>query len=119
MEDKYNEMIINITGLLAFNPGRNTQVLYNVLVQVGVVTSKKISSISIIIQYSKLGIRVASRVAERLKTFRKLGNIGKVLNFGGDIDECPVSLPEIKLWQQQSNDTQKQISNFYFPVQFD
>ena len=49
---------------------------------------------------------------------RILGNIRKISNLGADIAQCPVSLPEIKLWQQQSKNIQKQISNFSCPVQF-
>ena len=45
-------------------------------------------------QHSKLGIRVASRVAERLK-----GNIRKISNLGEDTTQYPVSLPEIELSQ--------------------
>ena len=30
---------------------------------------------------------------------RILGNFRKILNWGGDIAQCPVSPPEIKLWQ--------------------
>ena len=37
---------------------------------------------------------------------------------GGDIARRPVSLPEIKLLEQQSQSTQQQISNFSFSVQF-
>ena len=72
------------------------------------------------IQYIKLGIRVASRVVDRRKTqdLRKLGNIWKISNLCGDIAQCPVSLPEIKLQRYQSKSTQKQTSDFSCPVQF-
>ena len=46
------------------NLGHNILELYNVLVQIRLTTSKTKRDI----EYSKLGIRVASRVAERLKT---------------------------------------------------
>ena len=51
--------------ILAFyNLGHNILELYNVLVQIQLTTSKTIRDI----YYSKLDIRVASGVAERLKT---------------------------------------------------
>ena len=49
---------------------------------------------------------------------RTLGYIRKISNLSRDTAQCPVSLTEIKLWQQKSKSTQKQISNFSFPVQF-
>ena len=57
------------------NPDHNILELYNILVQVRFNTSKT----ELDIQYSKLGKRVGSRVAERFKTqdLRKLGNIRK------------------------------------------
>ena len=33
---------------------------------------------------------------KRLRNLRKLGNIKKMSNVGGDAGQCPVSLPEIK-----------------------
>ena len=98
------------------NHGHNILELHNVLIQTRLTTSETKRDI----QYSKLGIRVASQVAEWLKTqhLRKIGNIGKFLNLVGDIAQSPVSLPKIKLWQQKSKNTQKQISNFSGPVQF-
>ena len=45
----------------------------------------------------------------------KLRNIRKISNQGGHIAQCPVSLPETKVWQQQLKNTQKYIS---CPVQF-
>ena len=50
-----------------YNPGHNILELYNILVQIRFTTSKR----KLDNQYSKLGTRVASRVAERLKTCRK------------------------------------------------
>ena len=99
-----------------YNPGHNILELYNVLVQIQLTTSKTKRDI----QYIKLGIRAPSGVAERLKTqdLRKYGNISKISNAGEDIAQRPVSLPEIKLWQQQSKNSQKQISNFSCPVLF-
>ena len=47
-----------------------------------------------------------------------LGNIEKISNLGGDIVQYPVFLSEIKLQQQQSKNTQNQISNISFPVKF-
>ena len=71
-------------------------------------------------QYSKLGIRVASRVTERLKTqnLKKLGNIRKISDLGGHIAQCLVSFQKLRLCKQQFKNTQKQIPNFSFPVQF-
>ena len=70
-----------------YNPGHNIFEIYNVLVQIPVATSKA----KLDMQYNKLGVQVAPRVAERLKTWdlRKLGNIGKILNSGGHIAHCP------------------------------
>ena len=72
------------------------------------------------IWYCKLDIRVASRIAKGLKKqdIKKLGNIRKVSNFGGHISQCLVSPKELRLCQQQLKNTQKQIPNFYFLVQF-
>ena len=57
---------------------------------------------------------------ERLKTqdLTKFGKIGKTANLGGDIAQCPVSLPEIKLWQQQYPKIWKNRQNVSFSVQF-
>ena len=54
--------------MCCYNPGHNILELYNVLVKVRFATSKTKHDI----YYNKPGIRVASRVAERLW---KLGNI--------------------------------------------
>ena len=72
------------------------------------------------IQQTKPSVRVTSSFTEQFKAqdLRKLGNIGKISNLVGDIAQCPVSLPEMKLWQLQSKNMQKQISNFSSPVQF-
>ena len=66
-----------------YNPGHNTLKLYNILVQIRFTTS----NMKLDIYYSKLSIRVSSRVAERLKTYdpRKLGNIRKISNLGRHI----------------------------------
>ena len=99
-----------------YNPGHNILELYSILVQIRFPTSKT----KLDIQYSKLGIRVTSRVAKQLKTqdLRKLGNIRKISNLGGHIVQCLVSLQELRLCEQQLKNTQKQIPNFSFPVQF-
>ena len=88
--------------------------LYNILVQIRFITSKT----KLDIQQSKLGIRVASRAAERLKTqdLRKLGNIRKISNLSGYIAQCLVSLQKLRLCQQQLKNTQKHIPNVSFPV---
>ena len=51
------------------------------------------------IYYGNLGIRVTSRVVEWGKNYdlRKLEIIRNILNLGGDIAQCPVSLPEVEL----------------------
>ena len=63
------------------------------------------------ILYNKVGIPVASQVSERLKTedLRKLGNIRKISNLGR----------EIKLATGVRKSTQKLISKFSNPIQFD
>ena len=93
------------------NPDHNILELYNILVQVRFNTSKT----ELDIQYSKLGKRVGSRVAERLKTqdLRKLGNIRKISDLGRHKAQCPVSLQKIKLWQQQLKNTQKQVPDLF------
>ena len=66
-------------------------------------------------QYSKRGIRIASRVTKpRAEDLRKLGNIEKISNFTGDISKRPFSLPEVKLWQQQSKKHIKRNIKLYF-----
>ena len=81
------------------NHGHNILGLDNVLIQTRLTTNKTKRNI----QYTKLGITIASRVAKRLKTqdLRKSRNARKILNLCGDIAQCPVSLPEINVWQQQ------------------
>ena len=64
------------------NPAQNILALFNTLADVLIPTNKTILDI----QYNKLGTRVASRVAERL---RKLGNIKKMSNLGGDAGLVP------------------------------
>ena len=54
-------------GSFVYNLGHNILEPYNVLVQIRLTTSKTKRAI----QYSKLGVRVASRVAERLKDLGK------------------------------------------------
>ena len=86
------------------------------LVQLPFVTRKMVLDI----QYKKHCMRVASRIAEQLKTqdFRKLGKIGNITKVLGDRAQYPVFLPQIKIWYQWSKITQKQISNISCPVQF-
>ena len=98
------------------NPGHNILELYSILVQIRFPTSKR----KLDIQYSKLGIRVASRIAERLRTqdLRKLGNIRKISTLGGHMAQCLVSIQELRLYQQHLKNTQKHVPNFSFPVQF-
>ena len=90
----------------------NILIIYNTLVRVRFTTSKT----KLNIQYSKLGVQVASRVAERLKTYdlRELENIRKISKLGGRIGQCSASLQEIRLCQQQLKNTRKQIPNFFF-----
>ena len=64
---------VNITYLVlkrSDNPGHNVSELYNILVQFRFTKSKT----KLNIKYRKLSIRVASRVAERLKTQDLKGN---------------------------------------------
>ena len=66
-------VLILVLGSYTYNAGHNILELYNGLIQVRVNTSKT----KLNIQYNKLGIRVASLVAERLKTLiyeSRLGN---------------------------------------------
>ena len=65
-------------------------------------------------QYSILGIH---KLPKDLR-LRILGNQTKISNLGGHIAWCTVSFQEIRLSQQQSKNTQKQIPNFFFSVQF-
>ena len=67
-------------GKFSDNPGHNILKLYNVVVQVRFATSNT----KLDIQYNKLGIRVASRVAERLKTqdLKNLESVRKKFKFG-------------------------------------
>ena len=69
--------------------------LYIILIPVQFTISKE----KLYISYSKLGIGVASRVAERLKTYdlRKLGIIEKISTLDGDEPSCLVSFQEVKL----------------------
>ena len=53
---------------LVYNPGYNIYELYNILVEISFTTRKTKLNIS----YSKLGVRVASRVTEGLNDLRKL-----------------------------------------------
>ena len=69
--------MIRFQRLNFYNPDLNILALFNNLAQIRIATSKTILDI----KYNKLGTRVASRVAERLK---KLGNIRKMSNLGGD-----------------------------------
>ena len=91
------------------NLGHNILELYNVLMQIRLTTSKMKRDI----QYSKLGIRVASRVAERLKTLLEKSQF--------QVERQPsAQSPSQKLnfGTSSSKNTQQQISNFSCPVQF-
>ena len=72
------------------------------------------------IQYRRLGIRFASRVAKRLKTWnlRKLENIRKTSNLRGHMG-LAASLPSRTktLRIAVKKNTQKQIPTFFFPAQ--
>ena len=82
-----------------YNLGHNILEFYNVLIQIRLTKSNTKRDI----QYFKVSIGVASRVAEQSQEIRKHS---ANLKLGGDITYCPVSLSEIKL------KTQNQISNF-------
>ena len=94
------------------NPGHDILGLYNILVQIRFTTSKRKHDIF----YSKLGIRVASRVAKRFKTqdLSKLGNIRKMSNLGGHIVQGLLSIQELKLCEQQLNKTENRYQTFLF-----
>ena len=100
----------------SYNLGYNILELYNVLVQIRLTTSKTKRDI----QYSKLAIRVASRVAERLKIqdFRKQGNIRKILNLGGDIAQCPVLFSEINFGNSSKKRHKLRYQTFLFLSNF-
>ena len=49
---------------------------------------------------------------------QKLGNIRHISNLGVGIAQWSVSFQEIKVWQYQSRNTQKKVSNFFYLVQF-
>ena len=66
-KSKQYDLYLYIKSVLSYNPGHNILELYNILLQIQFTTS--ITKLDV--QYSKLGIRVAPRVAERLKI---LGN---------------------------------------------
>ena len=114
---------------LSYNLGHNILELYNILVQVRFTTSKT----KLDIWYSKLSIRVASRVAEQRPLgggglcahtrkkkdldLRKLENIREISNLGGHISQRPVPPHNSRIRQQHSQYTEKQILNSSFPVQ--
>ena len=68
-------------------PGHNILELHILLLQVRLTTSKT----KFDIWYHKIGIRIASRVAERFKTYdlRKIGNVGKILSLGPVLSPVP------------------------------
>ena len=86
---------IQAVSYQSYNPDHNILELYNILLQIRFTISKT----KLEIQYSKLGIRVPSRVAKRLKTqdLRKLENIKKFSHLGRHIAQCLVTLQEIRL----------------------
>ena len=87
----------------ACNPGHNILEHYNILVQIRFTTNKR----KLDIQYSKRGIRIASRVAERLN-----------MKFGWTPSLVP-SLPSITQTLRIAVKKQaKTEPNFSFPVQF-
>ena len=49
---------------------------------------------------------------------RKLENIRKISNLGVGIAQWLFSLQEIKVWQYQSKNTQRKVSDFFWSVQF-
>ena len=108
--------LVKVSSLnVNYSLGHNILELYSVLIQTRFTTSKT----KLDIQYSKLDIRVASRVAERLK-IQDL-KTQENLKFGwrhSPAPSPPPPPPEIKLPQQQSKNTPKQISNFSLYVQF-
>ena len=63
-ETENEKQITKIRYKQTYNPDHNILELYNSLVQIRFTKSKR----KLDIQYNKLGVRVASRVAEQLKT---------------------------------------------------
>ena len=105
---------LNNHNISTYNLVHNILEFYNVLVQIRLATSKTTRGI----QYSKLGIRVVIQVAEQLKTqnLRKEENIRKISNLGGA--QRPVSLPQIKLWRQQSKKRKSRCQTFLYQSSF-
>ena len=87
---------------ICYNLGHNTLELYNVVVQIQLTTSKR-NVIPSIANY------VYELRHEYSNDLRKLGNIRKIPNLGGDIAQCLVPLPEIKF----GNSSQKACTNRY------
>ena len=96
-----------------YNPGHNILELYNILVEIRFTTSKT----KLDIQYSKLDKELPYELSNDLR-LRKLGSIQKISNLGGHIAQCLASLQELRTFQQQLKNTQKQIPNFSSPLQF-
>ena len=63
----WNSMLLQCVNSY-YNPGHNILILFNNLAQVWITTSKTILDT----WHNKRGTRVASRVAERLKTYQRL-----------------------------------------------
>ena len=95
------------------NPGHNMLELYNALLQIysPQVNPNSISSI-IILEY-----KLPDELPNDLK-YRVLVNIRKISNLDGYRAQCPVFLPGIKLCQERSKNTDKQISKLCSLVQF-
>ena len=76
------------------NPGHNILAPFHNLVYVSINTTKTVFDI----WHIKLSTRVASQVAEQLRTsdLRKLGNIRKMSNVGVEAAQCPVFFPVMK-----------------------
>ena len=51
-------------------------------------------------------MNLVHELPHELPNVRKLGNIRKMSNVGGDAAQCPVFLPEIKRLQSMSKNTQ-------------
>ena len=89
------------------NLGHNILELYSVLVQIRLTSSKMKRDI---VAESHCRTTLRLRIQGNKEIFGKSQILGR--------NNPLFSLPEIKLWQQQSKNTQKQISNFSFLPSF-
>ena len=102
--------IIFLLAFTCYNPDHNILELYNILIKVRFTIKKR-----------KLDIYTITNLLYEMPNDLRLRILGdqKILEKTQIwINTCPVSLQQIRLWQQQLKNRQKQISNFSFPIQF-